>query len=56
MMAAIQLYDREIIGLPDVRGYARQSGITKRTDIEIDDDDPVEMLNNDALEIDIDNI
>ena len=56
MMAAIQLYDREIIGLPDVRGYARQSGITKRTDLEIDDDDPVEMLNNDALEIDIDNI
>ena len=40
IMASIQLYDREIIGLTDIRGYVRKSGITKRSDEEIDEDSP----------------
>lgn len=40
IIASIQLYDREVIGMTDLRGFARKAGITDRSDEDIDADEP----------------
>lgn len=40
IIASIQLYDREVIGMTDLRGFARKAGITSRSDEEIESDEP----------------